>query len=278
MRKFVVLLVSLLAMPSVSAQVIVAHRGASYAAPENTLAAFKLAWEELADGVEGDFYFTRDQQIVCIHDADTKRTAGIKKVVAESTLEELRQLEYGEWKDAKFAGEPIPTFAEVLQSVPEGKQFIIELKTGPEVVPLLKREIDRLQPDLSKLWIISFKADTIAQCKQVLPSVKAHWLTGFKQDRLDGSWHPSVEQVAETLAKCQADGLGVQGRREVVNEAFIDQLRSSGLTEFHVWTIDDPVDAEYFQRLGACGITTNKPLAIRQSLKLEPKSEAAPSP
>jgi glycerophosphoryl diester phosphodiesterase len=57
-------------------QMIVAHRGASYDAPENTLAAFKLAWQQQSDGIEGDFYLTADRQIVCIHDADTKRTAG----------------------------------------------------------------------------------------------------------------------------------------------------------------------------------------------------------
>ncbi len=115
------------------AQVIVGHRGASFDAPENTIAAFKLAWEQQADGIEGDFYITKDKQVVCIHDADTKRTAGKKLVVAESTLTELRELEYGKWKDAKFAGEPIPTFEEVLKVVPSGKLFVIELKVGPDI-------------------------------------------------------------------------------------------------------------------------------------------------
>lgn len=69
-----------------SAQVIVAHRGASQDAPENTIAAFKEAWAQNADGIEGDFYVTKDQQIVCIHDANTERTAGRKLEVANSTL------------------------------------------------------------------------------------------------------------------------------------------------------------------------------------------------
>ena len=69
-----------------SAQVIVAHRGASQDAPENTIAAFKKAWAQNADGIEGDFYVTKDQQIVCIHDANTERTAGRKLEVANSTL------------------------------------------------------------------------------------------------------------------------------------------------------------------------------------------------
>ena len=58
-------------------QDIVAHRGASADAPENTLAAFRLAWDQKADAIEGDFYLTRDQRIVCFHDRDAKRITGV---------------------------------------------------------------------------------------------------------------------------------------------------------------------------------------------------------
>lgn len=247
-------------------QMIVAHRGASHAAPENTISAFQLAWEERADGIEGDFYYTKDGHIVCIHDKDTLRTAGVKKVVAESTLEELRELEYGSWKGEQFKGEPIPTFAEVLNAIPDSKWFIIELKTGPEIVPLLKSEIERLRPDRSRLWVIAFNAATVAAVKATLPDVRTHWLTGFRQDKLSGDWQPTAEKVAETLAQCNADGIGIQGQRAVVNEPFIDRLKAEGLREFHVWTIDDPRDAIFFKQLGACGITTNKPEFIRTEL------------
>ncbi|MCB9949963.1 MAG: hypothetical protein H6824_03175 [Planctomycetaceae bacterium] len=101
-------------------QFIVAHRGASYDAPENTLPAFKLAWEKGADAIEGDFYLTKDQQIVCIHDKDTKRTGKNQPVltVAESTLAELRKVDVGSWKDAKYKETFIPTIQEVLATVP----------------------------------------------------------------------------------------------------------------------------------------------------------------
>lgn len=250
-------------------QMIVAHRGASHAAPENTLSAFRLAWEEQADGIEGDFYYTKDQHVVCIHDADTKRTGGIKLKVADSTLEELRSLEFGSWKDPRYAGEPIPTFAEVLETVPSGKWFIIELKTGPEIVPLLQRELQRLRPDRSKLWVIAFNAATVAAVKTQLPDLRTHWLTGYKHDEKSGEWRPTAEEVAETLRQCKADGLGTQGKREVVDEKFIEILRSQGLGEFHVWTIDDPADAHFFRFLGACGITTNTPLKIRKELRIQ---------
>ena len=246
---------------------IVGHRGASYDAPENTVAAFLEAWRQDADCVEGDFYVTSDQQIVCIHDATTKRTAGISLKVSDSTLAELRALEYGAWKDEKFRGEPLPVFADVLASVPAGKQFVIELKTGPEVVPLLKAELDRLRPDHSNLLIISFNKETVVAAKQQLPTIRVHWLTGYKQNKTTGVWNPSVQEVAAALHETGADGLGTQGNRKVVTPEFIQTLRAHGMKEFHTWTIDTPEDAQYFRDLGAMGITTNRPALIRSALK-----------
>ncbi len=248
------------------AQVIVGHRGASYDAPENTVAAFQEAWKQNADGVEGDFYVTKDQQIVCIHDADTKRTGGVKLDVAKSTLAELRELEYGNWKDPRFKGEPIPTFEEVLAVVPQGKLFVIELKTGPEIVPLLKAELDRLKPAIKDLLIIAFKKETVMAVKKDLPGIRTHWLTGYKKDKTSGVWHPTVDEVSSTLKLTGADGFGTQGNREIVTEEFVATLRANGLKEFHVWTIDEPADAQYFSALGAIGITTNRPSFIRSAL------------
>lgn len=248
------------------AQMIVGHRGASFDAPENTMSAFRLAWEQQADGVEGDFYYTKDKQIVCIHDKTTLRTSGENLDVSKSTLAELRELEYGSWKDEKFRGEPIPTFAEVLQSIPEDKKFIIELKTGPAIVPLLKAELEKYPTDPKKLLIICFNADTVIACKKNLPDIKVHWLTGYKQNEKTGEWKPQLDEVIETLRRTQADGLGTQGNRDIVTKDFIAKLRSEGLREFHVWTVDGPDDAIYFQKLGAMGITTNRPDLIRKTL------------
>ena len=125
------------------AQFIVAHRGASYDAPENTLAAFRLAWEQGADAIEGDFYLTADGQIVCIHDKTTKRVAPGQPelTVAKSTLQELRQLDVGRWKADKFAEERIPTLKEVLAIVPRQKRIFVEIKCGPEIVPILQQQL-----------------------------------------------------------------------------------------------------------------------------------------
>ncbi len=252
--------------PSAFGQLITAHRGASHDAPENTLAAFRLAWEQEADAIEADFQLSRDGHIVCIHDDDTKRVAGMNHVVAQTPLAELRRLDVGRWKAPRFAGERLPTFAEVLASVPPGKHFFIELKTGPEIVPILVKDLESARSDPRFLTIIAFNADTIAACKQALPAIKAHWLTSFKQRMVVGGWRPTADEIAAAVKACGADGVGMKGDRKIVDRDFIDRLAAGGVGEFHVWTINDSDDARGFRDLGAMGITTNRPAWIRAAM------------
>src|SRR5690606_25591938 len=88
----------------------IAHRGASYDAPENTVTAAKLAWEQGADAVECDIHLSKDNRIMVIHDKDTKRTCSNKKnlSIADSPSTLLRDLDAGSWKDKKYKGEKIP--------------------------------------------------------------------------------------------------------------------------------------------------------------------------
>ena len=252
---------------TVYSQKIIAHRGASHDAPENTLAAFKLAWQQGADGVEGDFYLTRDGEVVCIHDKTTRRTAGENQVVADATLAELQALDVGKWKGDKFAGEKIPTLRQVIATVPEGKWLIIELKAGPEIVPAVRQVLTETGLPKEQICIISFSQQTIAAAKHQLPQIKAHWLTGYEQKGESKAWRPTVKEVAETVQRTGGDGLGTEGNRKVVTSDFLAKLREQGVSEFHVWTVDDPQDAQFFADQGAWGITTNRPLEIRRSLE-----------
>jgi len=252
-----------------SGQFIVGHRGAAHDAPENTLASFRLAWQQGADGVEGDYYLTSDGRVVCIHDADTERVAGKKLQVAESTFAQLRQLDVGAWKGLRWRGEKIPTMEEVLATVPVGKKVILELKVGPEIVEPMAKIVaaSGLQPE--QIVIISFHPETIAACEQKFPQFRAHWLTGFKKKK-DGSWKPTARQLSATLRQVKADGLGGMAAPEYFNGALLQQLRLGGLKEFHVWTVDEPEVAREYQRLGAWAITTNRPGWLRRQLHLQP--------
>jgi glycerophosphoryl diester phosphodiesterase len=244
---------------------IVGHRGASYDAPENTLAAFRLAWEQGADGIEGDFHLTSDGQIVCIHDKDTERVAGVKHVVAETPLATLRQLDVGKWKDPKFAGERMPTLAEVLAIVPEGKMLFIELKVGVEIVPGVLEAIDASGIKPEQIVVISFDADAIAACERRRMGLRTHWLTDYKQQE-DGAWRPTEETVAMNLRKSGADALGSKANPAVLDAKFLNNLAAADLDEFGVWTVDDPEVARFYIERGAWSITTNRPAWLRQQL------------
>jgi glycerophosphoryl diester phosphodiesterase len=229
------------------------------------LAAFELAIEQGADGFEGDFYLVEDGHVVCLHDADTQRVATKKLLVKEAPFEELRALDVGSWKGAQWKGERMPTLEEVLAAVPEGKKIFIELKSSREVVGPMAKILAASKVKPAQVVIISFHADAIAECKKQVPQFKALWLCGMKKKK-DGTPPPTAEEVAATLARIGADGLDAEGVPEYFNAKFIDRLRQLGCREFHAWTIDDPKVADYYAKLGAASITTNRPGWLRKEM------------
>ncbi len=249
------------------AQLIVAHRGASYDAPENTLAAFRLAWEQNADAIEGDFYLTRDRQIVCIHDKTTKRVAPNQpdRNVAESTLDELRTLDVGSWKSARFTNERVPTLTEVLATVPEGRQIFVEIKCGPGILPVLKPQLaaSALKPE--QITIICFNEAVVTEARKTMPQYRANWLTSYRQKTKTSPWAPSIEDVLKNLRRAKANGLGSNANLRAIDLPFVEKVRYAGFG-FHAWTVNDPQAARTFRSLGAESITTDRPAFIREAL------------
>ncbi|MCA9078154.1 MAG: glycerophosphodiester phosphodiesterase [Planctomycetaceae bacterium] len=248
-------------------QLIIAHRGASHDAPENTLAAFRLAWEQQADGIEGDFYLTKDRQIVCTHDKTTERTAPghPQLTVADTTLAELQQLDVGTWKHPKYAGERMPTLSQVLETVPEHGRIFVEIKCGPEILPVMQPQLEACGLKPEQIVIICFNANVIAQARAMMPQYKANWLTSYKQEPEGSPWTPSQSDVLQTLQETDATGLGSKGEFAVLDESFVTAIQKQG-DEFHVWTINDLKSARYFQSLGAASITTDRPALLREGL------------
>lgn len=245
---------------------VVAHRGASHDAPENTLAAYRLAWAQHADAIEGDFWLTKDGHVVDTHDESFKRCAGVDRKVGEMTLAEIKQLDAGAWKGPEFAGERIPTFDEILAIVPPGKQFFVEIKGGPDVVTAIARIVagqSHVKPE--QLRIIAFDADNIAAAKRELPTVAAFWLTSFKAPKGETEKKPTLPEVLKTLAACHADGLDANAAPDVIDAAFAKALADKGYA-LHVWTVDDPAKARAMVDVGAQSVTTNRPAVLRAGL------------
>ena len=245
---------------------VVAHRGASHDAPENTLPAFELAWQQGADAIEGDFYLTKDGQIVCTHDRVTGRLnpGKVKLDVASSTLAELQALDVGSWKGKGWEGQRMPTLAEVLGTVPAGKRILIEVKCGPEILPALKEEIGKCSLRPEQLTIISFQAAVISGAKKSLPGIKAFWLTSFKRDKDSGQIAPTPESILKTLRQTSADGLSC-GDHDSLTQGFLKSVRETGC-ETHCWTVDDPGRARELVSMGMQSVTTNCPARIREAL------------
>jgi len=241
---------------------IIGHRGSSREAPENTLGSFRLAFEEGADGLESDFRLTADGEIACLHDPRTGRTADADLEVASARWSELRRLDAGRWKGARWQGERIPSLAEVLALLPEGKRLFIELKSGPEILPKFAEVLAAAPVPAERLRILAFSEDLIRQVKERLPGVKACWLTDY---RFRGVWRPGPAEVLETLARCGADGLASQARG-ALNASLVAELRARSL-EIHVWTVDAVREARRLTELGVDSIMTNRPGWLRRALE-----------
>src|SRR3954467_2541534 len=161
MKVIVLSLLSMALVTTAQSIEIIGHRGASYDAPENTVASFKLGWEQQADADELDIYLSKDGQVVVMHDPNTKRTAGADRKIVDQTFEELRQLDAGVWKGPQWAGEKIPTLAEALATMPDGKRFFIEIKSGSEILPELEKVLEASGKRPEQLVIIGFGYETM---------------------------------------------------------------------------------------------------------------------
>jgi glycerophosphoryl diester phosphodiesterase len=244
---------------------IIAHRGESFDAPENTMAAFRLAWERKVAAIELDVHLTQDGQLICCHDPDTERIAGKKFIIKNSRFEKLRELDAGSWKGDQWKGEKMPTLDEALASIPAKGRCFIEIKVGPEAVPPVVKSIKQSGKPLEQFVIISFKADTVAESKRLLPKVEAYFLASFKQDEATGVWSPPVEDLIKQAKSIQADGLDLSFKGPLTQES-VKQIKAAGL-KFFVWTIDDAAIARRYAAWGADGITTNRAAWLSEQIR-----------
>lgn len=253
-----------LAMSAASLQAteIVAHRGFSARAPENTVSAFKLAWEQGADACELDLYLTADGEIAILHDADTKRTTGVAKLVKDATIADLQALDAGSWKNKTYKGEKIPTLKEALETMPVGtKRFFLEVKCGPEVAPVLAKQLKLWKLRAPQLCIIAFDRQVAQECKKALPWMKVYRLSSEKEKK-------QPVDLTQLIADTKADGLdGLDlGLKWKWDEAMVKQIKDAGL-ELYVWTVNKPADVKRLAALGVDGITTDDPVMVRAALE-----------
>jgi len=241
---------------------IIAHRGASHDAPENTLTAVQAGFAQGADACEVDVHITRDQRIIVMHDADTFRTAGVSNRIVAENWEALRDLDvcqWGKWLGSDFS-EPAPLLDEILRWIPEGKRLFVEIKCGPEVLPELARIVAASQRT-NEIVIIGFDYETMRLARERLPKLEVYWLASPSRTNVN------EPPVAELIAKARAaklSGLNLQ-HRFPIDSSFVKSVHAAGM-KLYVWTVDEPAIARQLAEAGIDGITTNRPRWLRERI------------
>jgi len=270
------LLVSLLLSPAALAVEVIAHRGASYDAPENTVAALKLGFEQDADAGELDLHLSRDGKLVVIHDPDTKRTAGVDKKVVEQTFDELRRLDVGkfeQWAGKGFSAK-VPTLDECLALVPPGKKMFIEIKCKEEALPPLEASLRKSKLKPEQAVIITFHHEVAAAAKKRFPNLKVYWLHSYNKDKETGQY-PDLDELIRRAKEAGVDGLNLN-HNFPLDAANVRKIKAAGLG-CYTWTVDDPVKARQLAEAGVDGITTNRPAFIREQLESAAKPATEPA-
>ncbi len=236
-----------------------AHRGASHDAPQNTLAAFRLAREMGADGVELDVQASKDGEAVVIHNFTVDATTDGQGRVADKTLAELKELDAGSWFDARFTSQRIPTLQEVIIVLGHQLLLNIELKTRVFGSTGLIAEVVRLIEDhnlVHRVVVSSFNPFSLRQVKKLNPRIHTGLLYYFDL--------PAHLARSVLLSLAGSDALHPEKR--LVNQKYMSWARERGY-RVNVWTVDDPAEMKRLIALGVDGIITNRPDVLREVLE-----------
>lgn len=237
---------------------VMAHRGASGSAPENTLAAIRGAIESGADWVEIDVQETSDGDIVVIHDSDLKRVGGAPVVVAESTVRELKWTDIGSWFDLEFSDERVPTLREVLELCKDRIKVNIELKYyGSE--KQLEQSVAEIVDEYGMaddVIAMSLSLDGVREMKRIRPN----WEVGLLSSVSVGD-----------LARLDVDFLALNARS--VSRQLVRHMHAQG-KKVLAWTVNDALGISAMASRGVDAVITDDP-ALAVSL-LEQRRNLSP--
>lgn len=232
--------------------IIMAHRGSSDQAPENTLAAFELALKVGSNGIELDVHLTKDGEVVVIHDHTLDRTTNGKGLVENHTLAELKELDAGSWFSPEFVGQRLPSLIEVLKLVKDHDVLLnIETKVALGFEALNEKLVPLL--DEYEMWdrtiVSSFNHYALAQLKIMKPQVRTGILYNcgmvnpwvYAKSIGASALHPHYMTIIPEIVR------GAQENGMMVN----------------VWTVDEKVDIQRVLQLDVDGIISNLPGVVK---------------
>jgi glycerophosphoryl diester phosphodiesterase len=234
---------------------LIAHRGASAIAPENTLPALQKAWEKGADAVEMDVRLSSDDRIVAIHDRTTGRTCDRDLRVPKTSYDSLRELDAGSWFDPAYEGTRIPLLDSLLDRVPFHKELVIEVKSGRKTIDRLERLLaDR--ESIPRFSLISFDRRVLAKGKELFPKIPAYWVLR------------RITPLERTIRKGKetgVDGLNIH-HGSIKGPEKVERLHEAGFFVL-CWTVNDSAKARRLLEWGVDGIVTDEVEKLRGVLQ-----------
>lgn len=230
---------------------IIAHRGVSGIAPENTLKAFSLAASIEADYIEMDLRLSKDGIPVVLHDSSLKRTTGMKKLIHTLSLSEIKKLDAGKWFDETYAGEQVPTLEQVLMTVGQSTGLMLEIKHCPQppdmVVDAIFRTLKNFELSLPPLIIGSFSLSIIEKIKQ-------HAAKFPKKIKTIG-----ILEKHNMIAPMINHGVDILAVwHKILTPGLVQTIISHGLPTW-AFTVDDVALARFLASIGVRGIISNFP-------------------
>jgi glycerophosphoryl diester phosphodiesterase len=239
---------------------VVAHRGASLDAPENTLDAVRIAAEQGADLVEVDVRQTRDGVLVVMHDSTVKRTTNAKSVfkkrrswqVRNFTYRDLRRLDAGSGFDRGYPTVRVPTLEQVLDVLDgTGTGLLLEVKS-PEKYPKIGRRIAELLDD---------RREWLRPGRLVVASIDWDFVKAYKNQNFGVMVGVIGRPDYRSLPKVARFADMVNPEFSTVDERYVRRVRELGMTTYG-WTVDDRTDMRRLRRIGADGVVTNRPAMV----------------
>ncbi|SDQ52436.1 glycerophosphodiester phosphodiesterase [Virgibacillus salinus] len=242
---------------------IIAHRGASTLAPENTMAAFNLAYEQGAEGIETDVHLTKDNVPVLIHDEHVKRTTNSTGYIKDYTFKQLKQLDAGSWFSLKFAGSAIISLEEFLGWIQNKPLCLnIELKNNKIDYKNLENIVYEMVSHyqlLNHTTLSTFNPTSIERLKRFNGNIGVALLTSKRRKNL-------VSYTKDLGANA------IHIKYRLLNQLFIDKCHQEQMA-VRVYTINKPAHMSRSFQLGCDGIFTDVPhkaLQYRELFKYKP--------
>ena len=235
---------------------LIAHRGESKDAPENTLPAYQMAVDR-GFGFECDVYLSSDNRVFSFHDSNLKRTTGMDMPCRKASWEKtISRIDAGKWKGDQWKGTRPALLEEILTLARNGRQIYIEVQgNDADVVPYIKDVLAKqTQATPRNVLFIAFGKHTCQELKKYMPEYRVYWLVGAKRGR-NGPAIPAAEVIA-TLKDLGVDGVDQRFEPDVVTADYIAAIRAAGF-EYHAWTIDTLDTACLAFSRGAQTVTTN---------------------